>query len=33
MLSHDWCVIKPWGDRDAQEEKQQSNPDTYMFVT
>jgi phosphotriesterase-related protein len=33
MLSHDWCVIKPWGSRAAQEEKQLSNPDGYLFVT
>ena len=33
MLSHDWCVIKPWGSREAQEEKQRSNPDAYLFVT
>ncbi len=33
MLSHDWCVIKPWGSRDSQKERQQRNPDGYLFVT
>ena len=33
MLSHDWCVIKPWGTKEAQEEGQRRNPDGYSFIT
>lgn len=33
MLSHDWCVIKPWGSRAQQEQVQRRNPDGYLFVT
>ena len=33
MLSHDWCVIKPWGSREGQKETQLRNPDAYLFVT
>ena len=33
MLSHDWCVIKPWGSTGAQEQVQRRNPDGYLFVT
>ncbi|HAL49415.1 MAG TPA: phosphotriesterase-related protein [Dehalococcoidia bacterium] len=33
MLSHDWCVIKPWGSREAQEQVQRRNPDGYLFIT
>ena len=33
LLSHDWCVIKPWGTKEAQEQVQRSNPDGYLFIT
>jgi phosphotriesterase-related protein len=33
LLSHDWCVIKPWGSREEQEQVQRFNPDSYLFVT
>jgi len=33
MLSHDWCVIKPWGSRESQEQVQRRNPDGYLFIT